>query len=146
MQNSQVNSKRDNSVLKLCDSQPHYAKCVNKDEYQACKDSTSWFYNLSENSERGDTHNKSIESNSFYNDCASSRSVGCVVTTKEVECLKGWKDDGSTADSESSEGIEWIEEVKKVIVIEDDSEQSEMSEEEALVIWHKLKMQYTGYS
>ena len=53
-------------------------------------------------------------------------------TTKELEQIEGCEDDGSTADSE-------IEEVKEVVVIEDDSEQCEMSEEEALVIWHKLK-------
>ena len=84
MQRSQFNSKKNNSILKLCDSQPYYAKCVNKDEYQTGEDSMSWFYSHSVISERGDTHNKSIESNSFYSDCASSSSNGCAVKTNDL--------------------------------------------------------------
>ena len=71
------------------------------------------------------------------------------LTSEEVEWMYGCKNDGSTADIEDSEEIddcveeeeygENLAKAREVIVIEDDSAQCEMSEEETLVIWHRLK-------
>ena len=66
--------KFQSKVRDVVTAKPSYAKCVSKNEYQAGEDSTRWFYSPSVISERGDTHVKSIESDSFYSDRASSSS------------------------------------------------------------------------
>ena len=78
--NLQSNYIKDNQSL--FHNQTNYAQCRYKDEYQAGKDSMSWFCNHSESSERGDTCTKSNEKDSFCNGLDSSSSIGCAVTTK----------------------------------------------------------------